>query len=256
MRAASLLLISLSVCPVLAFGADQTPSAKQILARCDQVEGFASLYAEMSQTITTTSGQKRTLSTRVWAVRNGDRQLAEYLAPADIKGQKILMTEDGDNIWMFNPETRRTRKLGSHMRKKRVMGSDFTYEDQAGGKISEKYTGKILRAEKLGETECTVIELVPTPKGPSYDKVISWIGKSDAVTRRVDFFENGEPKPFKRLVVDDIRTVESSTGPKPMAHKMTMTHLADGTETINVTTRVQLGVKIPESIFESGNLER
>jgi outer membrane lipoprotein-sorting protein len=185
-------------------------------------------------------------------VNNGEKQLSEYLSPADIKGQKILMTEDGDNIWMFNPETRRTRKLGSHMKKKKVMGSDFTYEDQAGGKITEKYTGVVLREEEQGGVMCYVMELTPTPKGPSYDKIVAWIGKEDFVTRRVDFYQNDESEPFKRLIMEDIRNV----GEKIVAHKMTMTNLEDTTETVNIISRIQFGAEIPDSIFESRNLER
>lgn len=230
----------------------QSLDAETILKKTDEVEGFSSMYSEMQQIITTTSGQKRTLVARGWAVNNGEKQLSEYLSPADIKGQKILMTDDGDNIWMYNPETRRTRKLGSHMRKKKVMGSDFTYEDQAGGKITEKYTGVVLREEEEGGVMCYVMELTPTPRGPSYDKIIAWIGKEDFVTRRVDFYQNGESEPFKRLILEDIRLV----GEKPVAHSMTMTNLEDTTETINITTRIQFGVDLPDSIFESRNLER
>ena len=226
--------------------------AETILKKTDEVEGYDSSFSEMQQVITTSSGQKRTLAIRGWAVNNGEKQLSEYLSPADIKGQKILMTEDGDNIWMFNPETRRTRKLGSHMKKKKVMGSDFTYEDQAGGKLIEKYTGVVLNEEEQEGVECYVMELTPTPKGPSYDKVIAWIGKDDFVTRRIDFYQNGDSEPFKRLIMEDVRPV----GEKIVAHKMTMTNLEDTTSTVNVITRVQFGVNIPDSIFESRNLER
>ena len=226
--------------------------AAAILKKTDEVEGFASNFSEMQQTITTSSGQKRTLGVRGWSVNNGEKQLSEYLSPADIKGQRILMTGDGDNIWMYNPETRRTRKLGSHMKKKKVMGSDFTYEDQAGGKMSEKYDGAVLREEEEGGALCYVLELKPTPKGPSYDKIVAWIGKEDFVTRRVDFYQNGDAGPFKRLILEDIRAV----GEKIVPHKMTMTNLEDTTETVNVITRIQFGADIPGSIFESRNLGR
>ena len=225
---------------------------KMILKKTDAAEGFVSNYSEMKQIITTSSGKERTLVMRSWAVNNGDKQLAEYLAPPDIKGQRILMTDHGDNIWMFNPETRRNRKLGSHMRKKKVMGSDFTYEDQSGGKASEKYTGVSLRNEKIEKTECYVLELKPTPKGPSYGKIIIWIGKEDFITRRVDYFRKDESKPFKRLVMEDIR----KSGAKLYPYKMTMTNLEDKTKTINIMTRTQFGVEIPLSIFESRNLEK
>jgi hypothetical protein len=245
------LLVACLAAPVAMVGAEGL-DAKEILRRTDEAEGYRSQFAEMRQTITTSGGQKRTLVIRAWAVDNGDKQLAEYLAPADIKGQKILMTEQGDNIWMFNPETRRTRKLGSHMRKRKVMGSDFTYEDQAGGRISEKYVGKLLGEEEEGGVLCYRLELTPTPKGPSYGKVVAWIAKSDFVGRRVDFYEEGATQPFKRMIVEDVRAV----GAKQVPHKLTMTNLEDRTDTVSVVTRVRFGVKLADSIFESRNLER
>ncbi len=230
----------------------QSLGAEAILHKSDEVGGFRSSFSEAQQIITTSGGQKRTLILRSWAVNNGEKQLSEYLAPVDIKGQRILMTDDGDNIWMFNPETRRTRKLGSHMKKKKVMGSDFTYEDQAGGKMSEKYTGVVLREEEQGGVPCYVLELTPTPKGPSYDKILAWVGKADFVTRRVDFYQDGDTQPFKRLILEDVRQV----GDKLVPHAMTMTNLEDTTETVNLITRVQFDVNIQDSIFESRNLGR
>ncbi len=230
----------------------QSPDAETILKEADNVEGYASMYSEAQQIITTSGGDKRTLIMRGWAVNNGEKQLSEYLSPADVKGQKILMTDDGDNIWMYNPETRRTRKMGSHMKKKKVMGSDFTYEDQSGGKISEKYTGKVLHEEEFGGVMCYVMELTPTPEGPSYNKLVAWIGKDDFVSRRIDFYQNGDAEAFKQMTLEDIRQV----GDKPVAHKIIMRNLEDTTETINITTRIQFGVELPDSIFESRNLER
>jgi outer membrane lipoprotein-sorting protein len=230
----------------------QQLGVEEILKKCDVAEGYEGAFAQMEQIITTTGGQKRTLVIRSWAVDSGDRQLAEYLAPADIKGQKILMTDDGDNIWMFNPETRRTRKLGSHMKKKKVMGSDFTYEDQSGGKVSEKYTGILLREEEEGAIQCFVTELKPTPKGPSYARIIAWIGKSDFLIRRIDYFREDEPDPFKRLTAADIRKV----GDRDVAFRLTMSNLEDGTETVNIINEIEFGVKIPGSLFEARNLER
>jgi outer membrane lipoprotein-sorting protein len=227
-------------------------SAVSILRQGDKAEGYHSLFTEGYQLITTTSGATRKLVARSWAVNNGEKQLSEYLYPSDIKGQKILMTAYGDNIWMYNPETRRTRKLGSHMRKRKVMGSDFTYEDQAGGRMSEKYRGTFLRMEEEGGTECYVLELKPTKKGPSYGKVIAWFGKKDYVTRRVDYYAKGEGKPFKRLIMENIKPV----GSKKVPMKMTMTNLEDKTKTVSVTTKIRFGVKLPDSIFQSRNLSR
>lgn len=227
-------------------------SAAEILRKADVAEGYRSLFSETKQIITTTGGQKRTLVARFWAVNNGEKQLAEYLQPADIRGQKILMRAYGDDIWMYNPETRRTRKLGSHMRRKRVMGSDFTYEDQAGGRMSEKYNGRLIGAAEQGGVECHILELKPTPRGPKYAKVIAWIGKGDHVTRRVDFYEKGRSEVFKRLIMEDLRRVDD----KIIPFRMTMFNLLDRTSTVNVMTLVKLNVRIPQKIFHSRNLGR
>ena len=226
-------------------------SANEIIKQMDRVEGYRSSVSTGSQIITTSSGAKRTLRMRSWSINNGRKQLAEYLSPSDIKGQKILMTAYGDNIWMFNPETRRTRKLGSHMRKRKVMGSDFTYEDQAGGRISKKYTGKILREEAQAKVDSYVLELRPTASGPSYKKVIAWVGKKDYVTRRIDFYRT-EGRPFKRLILSDIRRVGSKLTP----FRMVMTNLDDNTRTVSLISRIKYGVKIPGNKFQSRNLKR
>ena len=248
------------VCFAIQAIANQDEEALEIMQKNDEAEGYQSAYSHFFQTILTSSGAKRTLEIRAWTVDSGDKQLAEYLAPADIRGQKILMTEDGDNIWMFNPETRRTRKLGSHMKKKKVMGSDFTYEDQSGGKLVEKYDGVKVGEEALDGETCFVIDLFPTPKGPSYTKVRAWISTNDYVVRRIDYYEDDSELPFKRLVMSDIREVEygteQGTETKVTPFKMVMTNLEDHTETVNITETIQFGAEIPESIFNSRNLDR
>jgi len=249
-------LATITLAGALTIGAAVTgsalPSAISILKKADVVEGYRSNYSEARQIITTSSGSKRTLVIRGWAVNNGDKQLSLYLTPADIKGQKMLMTEDGDNIWMYNPETRRTRKLGSHMKKKKVMGSDFTYEDQAGGKLSQKYYGTVTGTESMGGADCYVLSLKPTRKGPSYGKIKAWVGKEDYVTRRIDYYEKGSTRPFKRLIMSDIRRA----GKKTIAHRLTMTNLEDRTSTTMVIVKIRFGVKIPTSIFYSRNLQK
>ena len=252
------LLAVLLAAPV---GAAQPP-AVEILAGVEKAESFGSLYGEMKQIITTTSGGQRTLVLRSWALASNEKQLAEYLHPADIKGQRILMTDFGDNIWMFNPETRRTRKLGSHMRKRKVMGSDFTYEDQATGRMNERYHAKVLRSEKEDGLDCWVLELIPKPGGPSYGKIVTWIRQSDFVLIRSDYYrEKEDAKPFKRLTNRDVRKVlEAGAGKaaveRYMPFEMTMTNLEDGTNTRNIITKIQLGTQMPESLFEARNLEK
>ena len=125
-------------------------------------------------------------------------------------------------------------------------------KDQAGGKLSEKYTGILLGEENEDGIACFKLELKPTPKGPSYDKVVIWVAKTDFVARRVDYYEEGASKPFKRLLSTDVRAV----GEKQVPHSMIMTNLEDNTATSNRIKRVQFGMELPPTIFESRNMDR
>lgn len=225
-------------------------SSVEILKQIDNVESYKSSYSEMEQIITTSSGSKRVLKIRGWAVNNGDKQLSEYLAPADIEGQRILMTDDGNNIWMYNPETRRVRKLGSHMKKRKVMGSDFTYEDQSMFNMNKKFKSNNVSVVNFQGEECYLLDLTPTKYGPGYSMIRIWVGKEDFITRRVDFFDNSSANPFKRLIMENIY----EEGGRKIPHKMTMRNLEDGTETVNIITKIRFGVNIPNSIFSPKNL--
>ena len=229
---------------------NKLPSAESILEQIDKAEGFITVFMEMAQTITTSGGSKRTMVIQGWAINNGEKQVSVYLSPARIKGVKILILKHGDDIWYYSPSTRRTRKIASHARKKRVMGSDFTYEDNAGGNYREKYRGKTLQIQKEGGKDCYLLQLKPTPKGPTYDKILLWVGKHDYLVRRVDFFDSGEKKPHKRLILADVQKI----GKKLVQMSITMTNLEDGGQTLNVLKKVKFNHKMPKYIFNPRRL--
>ena len=224
----------------------------EILKKIDEVEKYDYATMEITQIITTSDGDKRTLKMKFWGKNTGDKQLSEYTYPKRIKGVKFLMLNDGNDIWSYSPRTKRTRHLASHAKKQKVMGSDFTYEDMGGGKMSEKYNGKILKEEKYDNVNCFVIELIPTDKGPGYDKIILWVEKKDFATRRIDYFEDGSPKVFKTLYLKNIQKISGHF----MAMEMTMKNFEDGGETYNKTTKVDFDSKISDGKFNARRLGR
>lgn len=226
--------------------------AIDILKKMDAVEKYKSSYAESLQIITTSDGDKRTLKINSWSVNTGEKQLLEYTYPARVKGVKILMLKDGDDIWSYSPRSRRTRHLASHAKKQKVMGSDFTYEDMGGGKMSEKYTGNVLNEDRVDGVDCYVLELRPTPKGPSYDKIVAWVGKKDFVTRKVDYYEEAGGRPYKTLYLGDIKKVTEHM----VAMKLRMINHDDGGETYNEYTRIEFDIPMKDGRFSSSRLDR
>ena len=233
-------------------GPARAMDVEEILNRMDQVEKYKSIYAESTQVIITSDGEKRTFKIKSWAVNNGEKQLMEYMSPARVKGVKILMLKDGDDIWSYSPRSRRIRHLASHAKRQKVMGSDFTYEDMGGGKMSRKYTGRVVKEEKLGKVDCYVLELTPTPEGPSYKKITAWVGKKDFMVRRIDYYDEDGGKPFKTLYLSDIKKVSGHITPM----KIRMKNHLDGGETVNEYTRIEYDRPIPDKKFSSSRLDR
>ncbi len=222
----------------------------EIVQKIDDNERVQSSHGTGSQTIETSGGETRTLEYEMFTKDMNDKQLTVYTAPARIKGDKILMLDDGDNIYFYTPKTGRDRHLAGHARKKKVQGSDFSYEDLSGGKIKDKYTYRLLGEEEIEGRPCYMLEMIPTPEGPSYSKLILWADKERFTSLRVDYYTEDQLE--KRLTCEDVREIDGHW----TAMKMTMTNLLEGGKTIMETTSIEFGVELDDAMFTRSYLKR
>ena len=58
-----------------------------------------------------------------------DSQLIKYIYPNKIKNNSFLLKNNGKDIWAYFSRTRRTRKLASHITKRGMQDSEFTFQD-------------------------------------------------------------------------------------------------------------------------------
>ncbi|MGA7303795.1 MAG: outer membrane lipoprotein-sorting protein [Rhodothermales bacterium] len=227
-----------------------TPDVTDIVRKIDANERTASSYSVGSQIITTSSGSKRTLDVEFYSIGQNEKTLTVYTGPARVKGDKILMLHDGDDIWFYTPKTDRVRHLASHARRQRVQGSEFSYEDMISGNLADDYTSKLLGKEELDGIECYKVESTPTESGPSYSKIVVWADVDRFVTRRIDYYEDGTL--LKRLIPTDIREV----GGHYLPFRLDMSNLRDGGETAFEFDRMDVGVELNDRLFTTTNLKR
>lgn len=227
-----------------------SPDVTEIVRKIDANERTPSSYSAGRQIITTSSGSKRTLDVEFYSVGQNEKTLTVYTGPARVKGDKILMLHDGDDIWYYTPKTDRVRHLASHARRQRVQGSEFSYEDMISGNLEDDYTSRLLGKEELDGAECYKLESVPTESGPSYSKIIVWAEVDRFVTRRIDYYEDGSL--LKRLTPTDIREVEGHYLP----FRLDMENLRDGGETVFEFDKMEVGVKLDDRLFTTTNLKR
>ncbi|GAB4339230.1 MAG: outer membrane lipoprotein-sorting protein [Calditrichia bacterium] len=226
-------------------------TALEIIRKVDATERVASSVATIRQEIETSGGKKRTLVAKTYSKDKNRKQLMEYLEPARVKGDKILMLDDGNEIYFYTPRTRRVRHLASHARKQKVHGSDFSYEDLSHGDLEKDYTSKLLGEEEIDGRPCYKLELIPTESGPHYRKLILWADKERFITLQIDYFEE-ESEPTKRLHCREIQNIQGHWTPMVLI----MENLAEGGRTVMITEEIKYDVDLPDEMFTTQNLKR
>ncbi|MCK4666256.1 outer membrane lipoprotein-sorting protein [Candidatus Dependentiae bacterium] len=222
---------------------------EEIIDKIENLYDIDSSSGILKQTIKTTKNEERAFEILMFSKDGTDKQYMEFLSPSRVKGIKFLYLNDGKDIWTFFPRTGRMRKLASHHKKKKVMGSEFTYEDMTFGNLKEKYTFKLLKEEKFEKEDCWVIEMIPTEKGPSYKKQIMWVRQLDYYPVKIEFYDD---ELLKTLYQRDIKTVQGI----PTAFTIVMITAETKSETKMELIKFKYHVELEDNIFTTQYLKR
>ncbi len=232
------------------FGIAQALTPKQIIEKIDKTERVESSKGKIKQIITTSGGEKRILEAEAISKNRNEKQLMKYISPKRISGDKILMLNDGDDIWFYTPRTDRVRHLASHAKRQKVQGSDFSYEDMAAGDYEKDYSYKLLGKETVAGRECYKFEMIPTERGPHYSKLILWADCERFLTLKIDYYEEGEL--LKRLVCEEVKLIDNHW----TAMKLTMDNLQEGGKTVMETLEITYDIELADDLFTTKSLNR
>ncbi len=232
----------------LIFAQDYT--VDQILDKVKDNERIKSSVSNGSQVITTSNGKRRTLEMTSYSKDFGESQLSIYNAPARVAGDKILMLNNGDDIWFYTPKTDRVRHIASSAKKQKVQGSDFSYEDMELWDYRSDFSSKLEGSEKINGVSCYKIEMVPTESGPHYSKMIAWVDKDKFVPLQYDYYEDGEA--IKRLSLENMKLIENHWLPM----KFTMKSLVGSGFTTIESTQMKVNVELEDNMFTTNYLKQ
>ncbi len=215
----------------------------------DQSEG------KMKMTIMTTSGEERTFVYHTYSKNGGEKSLMKYIEPSRVKGQTILMLNDGDDIWTYFPKRNHIRKLATHAKKQKVEGSDFSYEDMGGSNtFIEEYTSVRLEDEKKEGYNCYKLELNRKPESDAgYSRLVLWVDKETLVPIVIDYFHEDDPDMReKQLILRDIQLIDGIHTPM----QYTMYNKLDDTKTHMEIIEVDYQVDLPDNLFTEEGMKQ
>ena len=189
-----------------------------------------------------------------------EKRVIVFVSPPDVKGTGMLIFDHvtgSDDMWIYLPALRKTRKIVSSEKSKSFMGSEFSNSDLAVGTIDD-FNYSIEGEESIEGEKCWKIKVVPKNDEIASENGISykfmWISKSDFVPRRALFYDQ-DGEEWKDLSYSGIKMLDSENKKYFVTH-MEIKNLQNGRYSIMDMEEVKFNPSVPEDFFTTAFLER
>ncbi len=207
------------------------------------------------------SSRTLTMASKLYDGGATEKRIYRFVDPPDVKGTGILVFDyaaKADDIWIFLPALRTTRRVLGGDSAKSFMGSEFSYGDLNIPPLDD-YTYKSDREEQAGGEACYVVEVTPKSqqiaKNDGYQKKVYWVSKATSAVRKGQFF-GLDGKLMKELATSNVKELATVGGTKRFrAMKMEMKNVQSGRSSVFETTAVSANVPA-DDLFTEAYLQR
>ena len=257
--------IVFSACLLFCFFAVTTygqVSAKEIMQKTRDISKIPGLETVSTLKILDPKGRERireiSMASKLTDNGKTEKRVIRFLAPAEVKGTGMLIYDydaQSDDMWIFMPALRKTRRIVSGEKNQSFMGSEFSNADLAAPNTDD-FSYKIAGSETVDAIECWKIESFPLNDEISNETGLSkkmiWIGKKDNICRKTEFYDpDGELS--KILTCSDIRKIAEG---KYMAASMEMENVQNGRKSVIIMRQLQYNPNVKEEYFTVAYLEK
>lgn len=250
-------LLILAAFTSVSFGAF-SQSAREIAQSASDAVDIGSLEMTSTLKIIDNKGRERIreTSTAMRKFGNTTKTMMKFTSPADVQGTAMLIfdyEDKGDDMWIYLPALRKTRRIVSSEKGKSFMGSEFTNADMSRPNMDD-FDYKILSTETYEGKECWKIETICKDEDiedeNGYSKAISWIEKSTNLCHKVEFYDiDGE-----LLKIQRIKKYEKQESGQYFSFYMEKENMQNGRKSVMIINQFQENSTLPESVFTASML--
>jgi hypothetical protein len=191
-------------------------NARQIVKNSLDVVKVSSFEAVSTLTITDAKGNTRIRKSAMASMSLPDgteKRIIKFTSPAEVSGTGILIfdyEEKSDDMWIYLPALRKTRRIVSREKSKSFMGSEFSNANMTAPGLDD-FTYILLGKDSYEGKSCAKVESIPVNEDLmdeyGYSKSISWIDESKFLVYQIHYFDfNGEL--FKTITNSDFRELD------------------------------------------------
>jgi outer membrane lipoprotein-sorting protein len=237
-------------------------NAESIMQNNTAITKFKDSISIATMTLVDRDGDQRVRKvaghTRLVSNAEENMRLIRFLGPADIKGTATLLIENAatdDDIWIYLPALGKVRRLSSANKKTAYVGTDFSYGDVVGYKVSE-WAHEIVREDVFNHVRCYVIESKPkndaARQNSGYSKRTSWISKENYVAVKIEISDL-DGQPLKTISSSAIQEVSKN---RWQAMESEVKNVQTGHKTILKYQEFKTNQNVPEKLFTVRELEQ
>ena len=204
--------------------------------------------------------RKITMATKLFDGGKTEKRIYRFLSPADVQGTGVLVFDyetQADDVWIYLPALRKTRRIVSSQKSQSFMGSEFTYGDLNIPPLDD-YNYTLVKEEDYGGEGCFVVDVVPKKKETGteegYSKKTYWVSKAKFAIRKGLYYDAGGAL-LKELKADDIKLLDPKKN-RYRAMKMEMTNKKNGRRSVFESEKVTLAPDTKDEFFTPRYLER
>jgi hypothetical protein len=240
------------------------PSAREIMEQVTIARKLEGSEAVVSMTIADAKGQTRerrlSMATKLYDEGKTEKRIYRFSSPADVVGTGVLVFDyesQADDVWVFLPALRKTRRIIGSQRSESFMGSEFSYADLNVPALAD-FEYQLLREESVDGESCWVIDVVPkareTGQSEGYSHKTYWISRDRRVVRKATFYDL-EGRVLKELDNREFKLLDAKRQRyRPL--RMVMTNKQNGRHSILETKEIAFTPQTSDDYFTTRYLER
>jgi hypothetical protein len=251
-------ILSMLIMPLFQAVAQQ-PDAALIMSRSRELSLTGSMSANINLSITEKSGASRlrTISMTTKSYPDGlEKRFIKFIEPADVRGTAMLVIDNKnipDEMWIYLPALKKTRRIVSSEKGKSFMSSEFSNADMSSPTLSD-FVNKHL--DESCSDNMWIIESTPVNEDKAdeygFSKKISYISMDKYQILKMEFY-NFDNELFKTI---EIRSIYPLPDGKFILKNMIANNILTNRRSEIVLNNISDGLKIDDSFFSIQNLER
>jgi outer membrane lipoprotein-sorting protein len=255
-------ITSMMLCLTVSGGAP--PDGREIMEKSREVSKLSGMEAVSTLRIYDARGRERvrqtSMASKLFENGSTEKRIIRFLSPAEVKGTGMLIYDYDkrrDDMWIYMPALRKTRRIISREKSGSFMGSEFSNADLSAPSLDD-FEYRLEGSSTFDGTDCWIVEVIPVSEEVmdevGYDRQVAWIGKQDYVFRKAEYFD-ADDHLFKRMISSEVRQIDPSGG-KFMATRLEMNNLKNGRRSVMTLDKIQFNPDVREDYFTLAYLER